>query len=54
MAQVKDLISRAAAAPGTVLITGETGTGKELVGARDPRRQPARRQARSSRSTARR
>jgi DNA-binding NtrC family response regulator len=29
--RVKDLIVRAAAAPGTVLITGETGTGKELV-----------------------
>jgi two-component system response regulator HydG len=31
MRRVKDLIVRAAAAPGTVLITGETGTGKELV-----------------------
>ena len=31
MAQVKDLIRRAAPAPGTVLITGETGTGKELA-----------------------
>src|SRR4051812_7930786 len=31
MQRVKDLIVRAAAAPGTVLITGETGTGKELV-----------------------
>ncbi len=31
MLKVKDLISRAAAAGGTVLITGETGTGKELV-----------------------
>jgi two-component system, NtrC family, response regulator PilR len=31
MAKVKDLIQRAAAAPGTVLITGETGTGKELA-----------------------
>ena len=31
MRRVKDLILRAAAAPGTVLITGETGTGKELV-----------------------
>jgi two-component system response regulator HydG len=31
MLKVKDLIGRAAAAPGTVLITGETGTGKELV-----------------------
>jgi two-component system response regulator HydG len=31
MVKVKDLIGRAAAAPGTVLITGETGTGKELV-----------------------
>ena len=31
MRRVKDLIGRAAAAPGTVLITGETGTGKELV-----------------------
>ncbi|HET7617954.1 MAG TPA: sigma-54 dependent transcriptional regulator [Vicinamibacterales bacterium] len=29
--RVKDLITRAAAAPGTVLVTGETGTGKELV-----------------------
>jgi transcriptional regulator with PAS, ATPase and Fis domain len=28
---VKDLITRAASANGTVLITGETGTGKELV-----------------------
>ena len=31
MLKVKDLIGRAAAVPGTVLITGETGTGKELV-----------------------
>ena len=31
MRRVKDLIGRAAAAPGTVLVTGETGTGKELV-----------------------
>ena len=31
MARVKDLIGRAAGAGGTVLITGETGTGKELV-----------------------
>jgi two-component system response regulator HydG len=31
MAKVKDLIQRAAAASGTVLITGETGTGKELA-----------------------
>ncbi|MEO6239402.1 MAG: sigma-54 dependent transcriptional regulator, partial [Vicinamibacterales bacterium] len=31
MRRVKDLIARSAAAPGTVLITGETGTGKELV-----------------------
>jgi two-component system response regulator HydG len=31
MQRVKELIARAAAVPGTVLITGETGTGKELV-----------------------
>jgi transcriptional regulator with PAS, ATPase and Fis domain len=31
MHQVKALIRRAAPAPGTVLITGETGTGKELA-----------------------
>ena len=31
MLRVKDLIGRAGGAPGTVLITGETGTGKELV-----------------------
>jgi DNA-binding NtrC family response regulator len=31
MTQVKELIRRAAPAPGTVLITGETGTGKELA-----------------------
>src|SRR5215213_3678639 len=31
MLRVKDLILRAAGAAGTVLITGETGTGKELV-----------------------
>src|SRR5690242_15703279 len=31
MARVKDVIARAASAPGTVLITGETGTGKELA-----------------------
>jgi two-component system response regulator HydG len=31
MQKVKDLIQRAAAAQGTVLVTGETGTGKELA-----------------------
>ncbi len=31
MQRVKDIIVRAAAAPGTVLITGETGTGKEIA-----------------------
>ncbi len=31
MRRVQDLIARSAAAPGTVLVTGETGTGKELV-----------------------
>src|SRR6476660_4047813 len=31
MMQVKDLIRRAAPVPGTVLVTGETGTGKELA-----------------------
>jgi two-component system response regulator HydG len=31
MLRVKDLIARAAAVPGTVLITGETGTGKEVA-----------------------
>ena len=31
MARVKELIARAGAAAGTVLITGETGTGKELA-----------------------
>jgi len=31
MQKTKELIRRAAAAPGTVLITGETGTGKELA-----------------------
>ena len=31
MVQVKELIRRAAPVPGTVLITGETGTGKELA-----------------------
>ena len=31
MRRVRELIARAAAAAGTVLVTGETGTGKELV-----------------------
>src|SRR5258708_11279032 len=31
MRRVKDLVVRAAAAPGTILITGETGTGKEVA-----------------------
>jgi two-component system response regulator HydG len=41
MTKVRDMIRRAAAAPGTVLVTGETGTGKELaaraIHARSPR-----------------
>ena len=41
MQKVKDLIGRAAAARGTVLITGETGTGRAHR-ARDPRGQSAR------------
>src|SRR5262245_6125807 len=45
MTKVKELIQRAAAAPGTVLITGETGTGKELaaraIHAGSPRAQKA-------------
>ena len=45
MRKVKDLIGRAAAAPGTVLVTGETGTGKELVARALHAEQPARRQA---------
>ena len=43
IAKVKDLIQRAAAAPGTVLITGETGTGKELAARAIHARSPARR-----------
>jgi len=31
MQRIKELIARAGAAPGTVLITGETGTGKEVA-----------------------
>jgi len=31
MSKVRELIARAGAAPGTVLVTGETGTGKELA-----------------------
>jgi two-component system response regulator HydG len=31
MRRLRDILRRAAAAPGTVLITGETGTGKELA-----------------------
>jgi two-component system response regulator HydG len=31
IARVRDLVRRAATMPGTVLVTGETGTGKELV-----------------------
>jgi len=45
MAKVKELIQRAAVANGTVLITGETGTGKELaaraIHVGSPRRQRA-------------
>ena len=48
MTKVKDLIQRAAAAPGTVLITGETGTGKELAARAIHARQRARERARSS------
>ncbi len=41
MQKVKDLIQRAAAAQGTVLITGETGTGKELAARAIHAQQPA-------------
>ena len=52
MRKVKDLIGRAAAGAGTVLITGETGTGKELVARAMHASSHAREQGRSSRSTA--
>jgi len=45
MLGVWKLIGRAAASTAPVLITGETGTGKELVGARDPHLLGARRRA---------
>ena len=45
MRAVQKTIGMLADSNATVLITGETGTGKELVGARDPRSWPSRQQA---------
>ena len=54
MRQLRALIEQVAGAASSVLISGETGTGKELVALAHPRRRPARATGRSSRSTARR
>ena len=52
MRQLRALIERVAGAASTVLISGETGTGKELVALAHPRRRPRAPTSRSSPSTA--
>ncbi|HEV8438841.1 MAG TPA: sigma 54-interacting transcriptional regulator [Methylomirabilota bacterium] len=43
MLEVYEIVKRVAPTTSTVLIQGETGTGKELDRARDPFREPSRR-----------
>ena len=52
MRELFAILERVSPTDATVLIEGETGTGKELAAEADPRDEPPRRRARSSSSTA--
>ena len=49
MRQLREQVAMAAPTNGRVLISGENGTGKELVARTDPRAEPPARRRRSSR-----